>query len=65
MQTKEELWDVANVIVKVKEPQKEEYSLFKEDQIIFSYMHLAVEPELTKNLLKKESLRNLCRIYSK
>lgn len=54
VQTKEELWDVANVIVKVKEPQKEEYSLFKEDQIIFSYMHLAVEPELTKNLLKKK-----------
>ena len=48
--TKEELWDKANVIIKVKEPQKEEYSLFKEDQIIFSYMHLAVEPELTKKL---------------
>lgn len=60
VQTKEELWDVANVIVKVKEPQKEEYPLFKEDQVIFSYMHLAVEPELVKNLLKKK----ICAICS-
>ncbi len=54
VETKEELWTLANVIIKVKEPQKEEYSLFKEDQIIFSYMHLAVEEELVKNLLKKK-----------
>ena len=53
-ETKEELWDIANIIVKVKEPQKEEYSLFKEDQVIFSYMHLAVEEELVKNLLDKK-----------
>ncbi len=52
--SKEELWDVANVIIKVKEPQKEEYPLFKEDQIIFSYMHLAIEKELVENLLKKK-----------
>jgi len=52
--TKEELWEVANIIVKVKEPQKEEYPLFKEDQVIFSYMHLAVEEELVKHLLQKK-----------
>ena len=52
--TKEELWDRTNVIVKVKEPQKEEYPLFKEDQVIFSYMHLAVKEELVKTLLKKK-----------
>ncbi|MDO5437379.1 MAG: alanine dehydrogenase [bacterium] len=54
LNTKEEIWDKANVIVKVKEPQKEEFPLFKEDQIIFSYMHLAVEEELVKQLLKKK-----------
>ncbi len=54
LDTKEEIWDNANVIVKVKEPQKEEYPLFKEDQVIFSYMHLAVEPELVKSLLKSK-----------
>lgn len=54
LDTKEEIWDTANIILKVKEPQKEEYPLFKEDQVIFSYMHLAVEEELVKNLLKKK-----------
>lgn len=58
--TKEELWDKASVIIKVKEPQKCEYSLFKEDQVIFSYMHLAVEEELTNELLKKK----VCAIAS-
>lgn len=52
--TKEDLWQIANVIIKVKEPQKEEYPLFREDQIIFSYMHLAVEKELVQQLLKKK-----------
>ncbi|MCD8024965.1 MAG: alanine dehydrogenase [Candidatus Gastranaerophilales bacterium] len=54
LDTKEEIWDKANIIVKVKEPQKEEYPLFREDQIIFSYMHLAVEEELVKHLLKSK-----------
>lgn len=55
-----ELWERANVIIKVKEPQKEEYGLFQEDQVIFSYMHLAVEEELTKKLLEKK----VCAIAS-
>lgn len=54
LDTKEAIWNKANVIIKVKEPQKEEYSLFREDQVIFSYMHLAVEKELVDNLLKKK-----------
>ena len=54
VETKEELWKLANIIIKVKEPQKEEYDLFQEDQVIFSYMHLAVEEELVKNLLNKK-----------
>ena len=54
LDTKEELWKTANVIVKVKEPQKEEYDLFEEDQIIFSFMHLAVEEELVKHLIQKK-----------
>jgi len=58
--TPKELWDLANVIVKVKEPQKSEYRFFKEDQVIFSYMHLAVEKELTGELLAKR----VCAIAS-
>ena len=49
-----EVWDKATVILKVKEPQKSEYEFFKEDQVIFSYLHLAVEEELTNQLLKKK-----------
>ncbi len=56
LDTKEELWDIANIIVKVKEPQKEEYKLFKEDQIIFGYMHLAIEEDLVMNLINKKVL---------
>lgn len=42
----------SDMIVKVKEPLSAEYSLFKEDQILFTYLHLAPAPDLTKALLK-------------
>ena len=41
------------MIMKVKEPLTSEYEFFKENQIIFTYFHLAAEPELTKALLEK------------
>jgi alanine dehydrogenase len=44
----------ADLIVKVKEPQPEEVALLHEDQIVFSYLHLAAEPELTRGLLDKK-----------
>lgn len=50
----EELWKISNIIVKVKEPQKCEYKYFREDLVIFSYLHLAVEKELTDELLRKK-----------
>lgn len=53
-QNAQELWEQANFIIKVKEPQKSEYGYFREDQTIFSYLHLAVEEELTNMLLKKK-----------
>jgi alanine dehydrogenase len=43
----------ADVIVKVKEPVEKEYDLLKEGQILFTYLHLAPNPALTKTLLKK------------
>ena len=51
---RKEVFDNANMIVKVKEPLKEEYDLFHEGQILFTYLHLAPEPELTKALLDKK-----------
>ena len=44
----------ADLIVKVKEPQAEETALLHEGQILFGYLHLAAEPELTRKLLDKK-----------
>jgi len=52
--TAEEVFKKADMIIKVKEPQESEYKLLKEGQLLFTYLHLAVEPELTKALLKSK-----------
>jgi len=44
----------SDMIMKVKEPQPEEYDLFKEGQILFTYLHAATGPELIKALLEKK-----------
>ncbi|AFQ43070.1 MULTISPECIES: alanine dehydrogenase [Desulfosporosinus] len=49
----EEVW-TADMIIKVKEPVQEEYGYFKKGQILFTYLHLAKEPELTKMLMEKQ-----------
>ena len=49
---KGKLFQEAEMIIKVKEPLPEEYDLFHENQILFTYLHLAPEPELTAALLK-------------
>jgi alanine dehydrogenase len=41
----------ADMIVKVKEPQPEEILLLRENQVLFTYLHLAPDPEQTKGLL--------------
>ena len=46
------LYDSAEMIVKVKEPQPSELKLLRSDQILFSYLHLAAEVELLKGLQK-------------
>ena len=48
----EDVYSVAEMILKVKEPQKSECDMIKKGQVIFSYLHLAAEPELTKMLIK-------------
>lgn len=48
---KKDLFAKAEMIIKVKEPLAEEYDLFHEGQILFTYLHLAPVPELTKALL--------------
>lgn len=49
---KKKLFDECEMIIKVKEPIAEEYDLFHEGQILFTYLHLAPEPELTDALLR-------------
>jgi len=50
----EEVFSNSDMIVKVKEPLPPEYDLFKEGQILFTYLHLAPEPDLTQALLDKK-----------
>jgi alanine dehydrogenase len=47
-----DVYGKADMILKVKEPQKAECKLIRKGQVIFSYLHLAAEPELTKLLMK-------------
>ncbi|MBC8324100.1 MAG: alanine dehydrogenase [Verrucomicrobia subdivision 3 bacterium] len=49
--THEAVYAEADLIVKVKEPQPEETRLLREDQILFTYLHLAPVPELTQALV--------------
>ena len=44
----------AEMIVKVKEPLPDEYDLLRENQILYTYLHLAAEPRLTKVLLERK-----------
>ncbi|MBP2642714.1 MAG: alanine dehydrogenase [Firmicutes bacterium] len=52
--SKKDLFDKAEMIMKVKEPLAEEYSLFHEGQILYTYLHLAPEPKLAEALLAKK-----------
>ena len=46
----------AEIIVKVKERQLEEVNMIREDQIIYTYLHLAAAKELTEGLIKSQSI---------
>lgn len=48
------LYEDAQLIVKVKEPQPSEFQYYREGQILFTYLHLAAEEEVTKFLLEKK-----------
>ncbi|WP_035769655.1 alanine dehydrogenase [Arthrobacter castelli] len=48
----EALWARAEMVMKVKEPIAAEYGYFREGLILFTYLHLAAEPELTEALVR-------------
>lgn len=52
--SREEAWEKADMIYKVKEPIEEEYKFFREGLILFCYLHLAANEPLTNALLEKK-----------
>jgi len=50
-QSAEEVWKRANMIIKVKEPLSSEYRFLRDDLILFTYLHLAANEELTHALV--------------
>ena len=56
LENAKEIFDKSEIIVKVKEPQLSEVNMIKEDQIIFTYLHLAADKELTDGLIKSKSI---------
>jgi alanine dehydrogenase len=52
--TPEEVFEAADLIVKVKEPIPEEYERFREGHQLFTYLHLAADRELTEFLIERK-----------
>jgi alanine dehydrogenase len=50
--TAEEVWKRADMVVKVKEPVNGEFGYMREGLIVYTYLHLAADGELTEKLLK-------------
>jgi alanine dehydrogenase len=49
-----EVWDRADLIMKVKEPQQSEFPLMRQGQILFTYLHLAAAESVTHALLERK-----------
>ena len=52
----EDIFNDSNIIVKVKEPLSNEVKMIRENQIVFTYLHLAAAKELTEGLIKSKSV---------
>ncbi len=51
-----EIFERAEMVVKVKEPQPQECAMLREGQILYTYLHLAPDPEQTKALVKSGAI---------
>ena len=54
LDTPQEVYASSDMIIKVKEPLQPEYGLLREGQILFTYLHLAPDPEQTQALLERK-----------
>ncbi len=52
LSTPEEVFDISELIIKVKEPQLNECKMLKSGQVLFTYLHLAADPEQAAALVK-------------
>ena len=67
----EDIFNDSEIIVKVKEPLKNEIKMIKENQIVFTYLHLAADKQLTEGLVKtkfklgtlKEEFRAILKLF--
>ena len=50
--TAKDVFDRAEMIIKVKEPQAAERAMLRQDQILYTYLHLAPDPEQTRDLIQ-------------
>ena len=54
LDTADEVWQTGDMVVKVKEPVAPEYTRMRENQLLFTYLHLAPELELTRVMLERK-----------
>lgn len=55
LETAPEVWGACDMIIKVKEPLAQEYDFIREDQIVYTYLHLAADRPLTDALLARKA----------
>lgn len=54
VETADDAWGEGDMVVKVKEPIAPEYGRMRENQLLFTYLHLAPEFELTKQMMERK-----------
>ncbi len=55
LQAADQVWDTADLLLKVKEPIAEEYTRLRQDQVLFTYLHLAASKDCTDALLASKT----------
>ena len=56
VKTAKEIYNQAEMVMHVKEPQSVEFPLIRKDQIVFTYLHLAADEALTRAMIKTKSI---------
>ena len=54
--TPKEIFDRSDMVMHVKEPQPSEYGMIRQDQIVFTYLHLAADEQQTRGLVESKGI---------